>query len=744
MENQLPIERLDLFDSLIRGLSTAIKNSSLYAIDHPVFIQSINDLKESIDNWFSGDNSLVIGVAQDNLLLNDSYVREENEMYEELSGYLHRRGVMVLTLMSGITIGELSGFVTVIKEDAKGLRDAGGILKVLSETKNLKIKALDYTNLLGRAGSEVSDEDQDVWKSLCSIGKDQETGGLPVSKEEFLKEFLKNSQKSAGLLNKVYKKALTQMDDEATVEDIRATMTRITRYFSEKPGQESVNSREELASVIGNLDPELVVKIFEASGQDSEGGLIREITGDLSDDTMSDMISSIISGEGGFNESLLKLFDKMMPEETEAGNLASMVVDNLFQKNMADKSAITDLKSSMKELVKTHPENSFMSEMYKITVDSFVSEKIDATSQGGVLAELVNEFKESLKEENLRANKIRLVLNLIWIENDSAEAEKLIERITEHCEQLIKEGNVGLVREIMQFFTDQLPKKEVTFDHVSAGTDKILKLIYEGNAIESIIKAIPGARENRLEDIAYVSSRLHADQKIQIIDAFLLEEDPFVRDKYTHVLSKMGTEIWDEIIKRLECGDFTVIKSLLSILKSIDSERTILITANLLNNKDAQVKLEALKGYSLVGGNSQDKDLILKLFTDDKNDAVRKRALTILISSDDQDLVNSIFGKVQKSRGLKKYLMQLVKLCGAKKMDTMIPHFEKILFKETFFYTSKLDELRIAVVVALGQINTPEAMELLGRGSGIKREKVKNMCEVVLKLEEHGKKTGKG
>ena len=88
--------------------------------------------------------------------------------------------------------------------------------------------------------------------------------------------------------------------------------------------------------------------------------------------------------------------------------------------------------------------------------------------------------------------------------------------------------------------------------------------------------------------------------------------------------------------------------------------------------------------------------------------------------------------------------MQLVKLCGAKKMDTMIPHFEKILFKETFFYTSKLDELRIAVVVALGQINTPEAMELLGRGSGIKREKVKNMCEVVLKLEEHGKKTGKG
>ena len=560
MKDQLPEKRKDLFDAFVRNLSTAIKNSALYASDHPVFSSSVSTFKKSIDKWFIENDDLVVGITPDDLLLDGSSVREKNDIYNKVAKYLHCRGIMALTIMPEAQEKELSGFLTAIKEDDKALRAKGGISKVMPAMPHVKVKALDYSAFLGQATGEVTKEEKDIWKSLCEMSEGAHESALPVSKQEFIAEFLEDTKRSAGTLNKIYRLAMAKLEDNATVEDMRATMARITRYFGQKPGEESVSGKKTIADLISKLDPELVIKIFEEGGPEGEAGeLVKEITGDFSDSMLSDFISSMIGGEGGFNENLLKLFDKMIPNGKDAGNVVSMVTDNLLQKNLVDKNALAALKDSIKELVTLHPENNFMSEMYRITVGSFAGEKFGKITQESRLILFTNDLKRKLEESNLHKEHIRLLLNLMWAEKDALEFEKFAQRAAGHYGELVKSADIVSMKEMIEFFTQKLPERIADGRHISGIIDKMSGLFNTGETINSLISTIPNSGDRVLDDIAYMCSRLRPEYKFRLVDAFVAEKDPFNRDKYLYVFSKMGVNISGEITERLECESFTAV-----------------------------------------------------------------------------------------------------------------------------------------------------------------------------------------
>jgi len=756
VDNQIPEEKIAVLDKIVRGLSTAVKNSALYEPGHPVFKSSIDNLKNVIDEWLRDEEELALGVSQDNLLLYGENVREGNDAYRSVAEYMHRRGIMGLTVKGEVGLDELTGFITAMKGDEKVLRDRGGILKVLPDMANITVKALDYSELLGSALEEVTDEEEDVFKSLCDVGTRSRSGALPVSKQEFLTEFLKNSKKSAGVLNKIYKNAVAKVEDDSAVEDIRATVGRITKYFEKESGSGSLNARKELADVIGKLDPKLVAKIFEGEKIDGESrDLAEEITKDFSDNMLGDFISSLIGSEGGVNENLMKLFDKLVPQQERAGNIASLVTDNLLSDKMLDKDSLAALQSSMKELVKNRPENDFMSQMYRITVDTFVSDTLEGAARSAKLGRLVREFTEQMNEDNIRSGKIQLILNLVWIEKDPDEIKKLTGRVQSYFPQLIKAGDIESIKKILELYCGKLGSddavRERLGDGIAAGVvndvqesvKKVIELLNDKKTVDMVISAIPDADNNVLENIAYIFSEIEKEHKDQLLDEFVFEEDPFNKDKYLYVFSKMGKAISEELAARVEYSENSgVIKDLFRVLKAVDAVKSREVMHKLLLRKDNEVRLEALKGYSPESPGEI--NAMFKMFISEKDEEVRKSVLKTLVETRDSGVIEKLLNKTAKDMRYKKYLLPLVKLCGDNKIEESIPSLSGILFKKTFINTARTDELRIAAAVSLGQINTRESMELVKKALKSNREGVKSMCGIILRLEEDGQEPDKG
>jgi hypothetical protein len=91
-------EQIERFDLIVRNLSLAIKNSSLYDMEHSIVVSSIKNFKDVLDKWLAKTDKLELGVTHDDLFLDGAPVKEEKDSrYVEVADYLHMRGVIALT-----------------------------------------------------------------------------------------------------------------------------------------------------------------------------------------------------------------------------------------------------------------------------------------------------------------------------------------------------------------------------------------------------------------------------------------------------------------------------------------------------------------------------------------------------------------------------------------------------------------------------------------------------------------------
>lgn len=734
MEHKPPKETIEHFDALIRNLSSVITNSVLYSAKHSVFATSMKNLKASIDDWFLHGKKLEIGISPSNISLNGSYLKEDNDLYTEVAEYLHRRGVLALTIHKAITVSELIHLFLILKEDPRRLSEKGGLLKNLPQTSHLKIQELDYSPFLGSAKEKITPEEEDLWQSLCKVNKESEGGTLPTSRQEFLRDFLRNSKNSAGLLNKIYRQAVSKVEEDTVLTDMRMSMSLIIKYFEKKDTENSLSACKDLAETIGNLDLDLVLKLFEGTEINGESlDLAHTITKNFSDNMLGEFIGSLLGREGGGAENLFKLFNKFMPDKKRIKNIASLATDKLLQ-NTKDPHVLKQLQASIKELVEKRPGNEFMSEMYKITVGTFVSEPASNIRLGGKLTELVGELKEDLSENKICSDTIRLILNIIWLEGDPLEIENLTERLIGYFPKILEISDVGSIKNMIELYTQKLSDKRIA-PPIKKCKDRITCLISDDKTIDKLISFIPEAKEKALNDITSISSHVKHKYKNRLIDAYVREEDPAKRRKFLHILSKMGKDISKEISQRIEGASVSVIKRLFNVLQSIDPENARIIAKQLLCHKDPRIRLEALQGY--FPENHEERTLILKKFAGDKDKAIRKKALEQLVKTKNRETIEKLFNSIQKVSRNRKYLLAFVRLCGDNKIAVSIPYLERILFRKTLFNTSYTDRVRTACVVALRQIHTPRAMELITKGLAIKRKAVKRMCEITLNLEKH-------
>ncbi|NQT33214.1 MAG: HEAT repeat domain-containing protein [Candidatus Omnitrophica bacterium] len=738
MDKQIPPEKLELFDLVVKELRTAIKNSVLYEPDHPLFGHSIKNLKDALNKWFAGAEKIDIGVAQDSLLLDKTAIKEKKDLYKEVAEYLHMRGILAVSIERDVDDSQLNSFFALIKQNPRVIRKKGGILKDAPPMRNIKIKEIDYSALLTSKTTELETEEEKVWQALVSVVEQSKGGGLPDSKEDFLVDFLEDPEKASKVLNVVYKKAVDQMQDDEAVKNIRETIAKVCDYFEKKSNTESRKIRTELMKVISQLDADLVTGLFEKTQiEGQEFDMAEEVTRGFSDNFIAGFIENLISGEDTLNENLLKVFDKLAPGAEKSENVVTMVADKLFSKRILNPDTLTKLQMSIRDVFKGNPDNKFMSEMYKITVDAVANKKIDTLVYVANLAPKITEFVQSMEEDNLKKEEVWLLLNVLWLENDDTDFKKFGEKLVGIMPELLDSRDMTRVKESMEFLSEKLRPEQKKNNKVTKEAKETLEQIASIENMNRVVSYIPGAKTKEMEEIAYVLVKAKHMSPPMLVDAFLAERSPAYRDKIRFVLSQMKEETADEVVDRLEYCDASEVKDLFKILKECSDEKSHLVAIKLCSNKNPQVRWEGLEGFIPVTG--EEKKAIFRLVRKERNENVQGKAIAVILSTKNTEMINRLFKYARMNFLRPNLLLTLVEACGHARSQESFTHLKNIFTRKVLFSTKARDELRIAALTSLGRLGTDKSIALVESGLRDKSERVRKMCEIIMKLSGFGK-----
>lgn len=136
------------------ALASAWRGATFYEADHPVAQQQRRELEAAVQVWqVTAGSDVVIAAAGERLLLTGGGDGIANDAARVLCAAMISRSVVGFRLKAPTPARELAELIAVLAENARRLRQAGGVAKVLAErgVRSVEVTQMDLDKLLSGA-----------------------------------------------------------------------------------------------------------------------------------------------------------------------------------------------------------------------------------------------------------------------------------------------------------------------------------------------------------------------------------------------------------------------------------------------------------------------------------------------------------------------------------------------------------------------------------------------------------------
>ncbi|NIM90372.1 MAG: hypothetical protein GTO17_05415 [Candidatus Aminicenantes bacterium] len=430
------MDKEEALKEFFKGLKVSLKNASLYFNQHPLFLKSLEEVKENIDLLFNFSSPIRINFTPNSLLVDGEFF-EGDKVSEELAELFHSRKVKSLEIRKGIAVEELVAFLTSAQLPPRDILRKGGLNQILDKESipHLSVEELDYSPLLKDEGEEV----EDLWVHLF-----QEA----VEAEDYqrINEFVENFE---NIIGRFELKDL--LEDKELQENIAKFLTHLKDRDKDKLRK---CLKDLLRSLVRNKDSlneasieKLKVFFADKDVDDIAYALMEEIVTDEQFDSLS------------FN-----LFSLLLEKEKHRGVAVSLA--DIFRER---ESALSDdIREKIKEVL-TDPSSPDVSEIYRKSLASFLKD----ISLEGEFA-----FDRGLLHKNYRY----ILLSLFDTAEKKEEMSSLLERITEDWEAVTKDKDFEYLKELVNFL--EARKEDLSSEPYFEKLDKQISLFIENTLLD--------------------------------------------------------------------------------------------------------------------------------------------------------------------------------------------------------------------------------------------------------------------
>jgi len=628
--NPPPDARKELvLKDFLRALKVSFKNASIYHLEHPAFISSVESLQNLIDTILGFLNPLTISFTPSSLYMDERFWEGE-KTYQELARLFHFRKIKTLEIHPGITYDELIKFASKVTLPLKDFFREGGASEVISREKirHITVEELDYSLLLKGEGEEITD----VWSYLMEEG-------LAEHDPQKLTQVTESFEHVIGRFN----------TEELIVNDeLQRTFSSYFTYLRDTSEEQYRKCAKSLVkAVVTNRKittdskfENLKLLISDLREEDLAGSLWEEI---ISDDTFDSMSFSIFS----------KLIEKERHQEI------STSLRDLFQSE-DPVNRQPEVEAKLKALLSGTSSN-FISEIYQQTLKNLL-QQID--------------FGQKLifDHTQLRRNCRYVFLNVLEKEMTPQHMLTSLDHIRREWDEIVSDRDFAYLLCLLEV----LGRKKQILDSEDAYANMVLAIaeFVERSVLEE-------KTEPELEDLI-----LSFEKSVFDVNTYL--ERMFMEEKISPLILKAYFKFFTEYLFYLDLNfrqktpSPAFLEKAIDSLKSIDTPMSLVTLKSIYPIGDDAIKLAVLQAMHFL--TELDDKFLLKVLKS-KDPVLRGEALALLMRHETtrNHALDRLFG-IQSPYGIKnRLLIKDIGIVDRKNLTQSRGHLKDLMRRRGFW-----------------------------------------------------------
>jgi hypothetical protein len=406
----------------INGFMRAINTARLYAIDHALFAENIQQLQPLLEEAMSDREFLFLGCAKDAVFFEGDFYQSEDPRLKKFYDLAHSLRISHLLIDKKITSEDLGSFIGLLAGAQQGKGEEVSSALIGEGIKHVKLGLLDYTifSTVRMVATQLahSSEDESIWRQLIIGPVAAGTFDLDPERTKKLVSLTENIDELKNLLIEM-DKDMSSKTNNLSITQRSGLLGNFLKNLGDTLAGIDTEKRgpfaRQVGDVLDSLGPQLKTQILgsvapEIDGQE-ERGVIHEIIEAMPDGQFVNLLTDAMKEAGSNSVCFNNLFNRALKKYLDPNLLLTLIRQEMQQISQNKKADHLEQWERLELLMMQQQQMVELNEQYKSDIEalSTSTQMQKPMVEEDELARLI----ETLAPESLMIPKAKLIINLI-------------------------------------------------------------------------------------------------------------------------------------------------------------------------------------------------------------------------------------------------------------------------------------------------------------------------------------------
>jgi hypothetical protein len=725
---ELPLDTRLLSEAVIE-LNISRKNVGIYPPGHIQITKSIDRAYDILQKLFEIRAEMTLGVAKDTLLVGKDYLDPKNPVYRDFALAMNQQGIAAVTFQRGLEKEELIRFHRVLTTKPEGIRAAGGIEKVMSDSavQHIRAVAIDYRSfhvteeqeILRPQGKAAGKADVDVWQDFVShLSAGTLAGpGEGVSLKDAAEI---DPAELARLLNE------RKLDPGAAVESYDRIISSYVRGAAEKRQltHEQSKTLASLNTLLKDLNPELRKQFLSVAlnrvSSSASPAAAEELAGGFSDDIVIEMLSQANAEGRQISPTLTGLVGKLAKAQSESGAPAETP-------RVGGKPGGSGL--SVPVVLPEQMHKLFDREKYEEYVPAEYDAMLRQMTEGVIVA--AGDFDLAAHEKTLEDSYVdfqigRAILAFMEENLEEEDYKEISSKLLGIVPGFLETGNFELLFDISETLRRHAADKPVGIRGIA---EEARKIFSDPEFIQKALQAFESWMREKGQEAAGLIQSLGPEVVPGLMDIFSRDGSVGGRRVLFNLLCLFGEPAVREAHKRLRDPRVYYVRNLLIFLRRAGAPSSLPHVKPLLKHADQVIRMEALSTLLKFKDTGSVKLLRDAIHSDDPD--VSSQAVSLAGQYRVSAVTDDILARIKRVILFETdygWNEEIIRALGELGDPKAVPELEKLARAAWSLHPQSLIRMKETLYETLGRYPLPSITRLLKYGEGLNNDKIKRAC----------------
>jgi HEAT repeat protein len=691
-----------------RACKAAARAVLLYPPAHPAIAATLGRIVDTTSER-TLPQPLHLTVLPDGLLQDGRVPARPDSSLGELAAILHDHLVGELTINPGGDRDAWRGFLLLLGRTSASVRAEGGIARLWSAigARNVELREIDYAEVLRERGAGKPAS----WETIISYC----VSGAATLDEAAAAELIRiagDSSRVVELMAEV--EARTDGGVSAKAASLMRMIKGLLATVSKKDTDRVEPTLRNMAAALGELSPDLLVGLL-SSDQGEENGtrVIDAIVSRMTDRTIAHFVSrDVIANKGTPTDRLAEAFQTLVKNPDDRHRLLNLAHDDTAADPFGQTEGFETVWNHVAEkLLTSYSDETFVSAEYARELSGARTRAVGVEQASDDPPERVGVWVDSVAASALRSLDLRLLLDLLRLEQDNEKWGALMAPVAHNLEDLLLVGDFDSAIELTAAITGAAAdgSSKERRQHAMIAID----ILVAGPMMRHIVTHLLSLDDASFERVKAMCVSLGEVLVRPLAEALSVEERGRTRERLTAILLAFGAA-GRRTIERLKASpNAAVRRTAILLMRQFGGADALPDLTDLLNDSDSMIQRESVRAILHIGTDKAYRVLeeALATGTTKSRDSIML-AISMLRDERATPLLAYILRHIDHRRLTSIYLRAIESLGATRDPEGIAPLVEA-LGKGEWWAPRRTAALRAATAGALARIGTPEAFSAL-------------------------------